>query len=29
VVLLHGGFVQIKPVAVGSAPEFNGRGVVE
>ena len=29
VVLLHGGFVQIKPVAVGAEPEFNGRGVVK
>jgi hypothetical protein len=29
VVLLHGGFVQIKPMPVGPAPEFNGRGVVQ
>lgn len=29
VVLLHGGFVQIKPVAVGPEPEFNARGVVK
>ena len=29
VVLLHGGFVQIKPVAVGAMPEFEGRGEVK
>ena len=29
VVTLHGGFVLVKPVAVGEAPKFEGRGEVK
>jgi hypothetical protein len=29
VVALHGGFILVKPVAVGEAPVFKGRGEIE